>query len=290
MKVDNAIILAAGTSSRFAPLSYEKPKGLFVVKGEVLIERQIRQLQESGISDIYVVTGYKADQFEYLKERFGVHLLFNPDYNIRNNHSSIWVVKEHLKNSFVCSSDNYFVQNPFSSEVDEPYYAAVYVQGMTNEWCLTVDDSNYITSVQIGGRDSWIMLGHTFWDEKFSQEFLSILQKEYENPSTANQLWEHIYINNLSSLKMKIRKYNLGFIFEFDTLDELRTFDKSYIVDSKSNILKEIAGILDVEEYQIIDAKPITGFDNLSLGFTFSCKGNTYSYIYNSKELILKAE
>ena len=40
-KVDNAIILAAGLSSRFAPISYEKPKGLLRVRGEVLIERQI---------------------------------------------------------------------------------------------------------------------------------------------------------------------------------------------------------------------------------------------------------
>ena len=45
----NAIIMAAGMSSRFAPLSYERPKGLLKVKGEVLIERQIRQLQEAGV-------------------------------------------------------------------------------------------------------------------------------------------------------------------------------------------------------------------------------------------------
>ena len=57
----NAIIMAAGTSSRFAPLSYEKPKGLLQVKGEILIERQIRQLQEAGISDIIVVVGYMAE-------------------------------------------------------------------------------------------------------------------------------------------------------------------------------------------------------------------------------------
>ena len=38
MKVDNAIIMAAGTSSRFAPLSYERPKALIEVKGEILIE------------------------------------------------------------------------------------------------------------------------------------------------------------------------------------------------------------------------------------------------------------
>lgn len=45
IKVKNAVIMAAGTSSRFAPLSYEKPKALIRVKGEVLIERQIMQLR-----------------------------------------------------------------------------------------------------------------------------------------------------------------------------------------------------------------------------------------------------
>ena len=55
----NAIIIAAGTSSRFVPLSFEKPKGLIEVKGEVLIERQLRQLNEAGIDDITIVVGYK---------------------------------------------------------------------------------------------------------------------------------------------------------------------------------------------------------------------------------------
>jgi len=40
-RVRNAVIMAAGLSSRFAPISYEKPKGILVVRGEVLIERQI---------------------------------------------------------------------------------------------------------------------------------------------------------------------------------------------------------------------------------------------------------
>lgn len=51
-KVDNAIIMAAGTSSRFAPLSYELPKALITVKGEVLIERQIKKLQMAGIKKL----------------------------------------------------------------------------------------------------------------------------------------------------------------------------------------------------------------------------------------------
>lgn len=47
MKVDNAIIMAAGTSSRFAPLSFERPKALIEVRGEILIERQIRPTSRS---------------------------------------------------------------------------------------------------------------------------------------------------------------------------------------------------------------------------------------------------
>ena len=56
-RVQNAIIMAAGMSTRFAPLSYESPKGLLVVKGERLIERQIGQLREAGIDKITVIVG-----------------------------------------------------------------------------------------------------------------------------------------------------------------------------------------------------------------------------------------
>lgn len=47
--IRNAIILAAGKSTRFAPFTYERPKGLFRVKGEYLIERQINQLIDAGV-------------------------------------------------------------------------------------------------------------------------------------------------------------------------------------------------------------------------------------------------
>ena len=69
-QVDNAVIMAAGLSSRFAPLSYERPKALITVKGEVLIERQIRQLREAGIREIILVAGYKKEQFCYLREKY----------------------------------------------------------------------------------------------------------------------------------------------------------------------------------------------------------------------------
>ena len=62
----NAIIMAAGKSDRFAPFSYEKPKGLFIVREEVLIERQIEQLLEANVNEIYVVVGYMKEKFFFI--------------------------------------------------------------------------------------------------------------------------------------------------------------------------------------------------------------------------------
>ena len=84
-KVDNAIIMAAGFSARCMPLSSVMPKGLFQVRGEVLIEREIRQLQEAGIEDIIIVVGYMHEKFEYLRDKYGVKLLLNKDFDKYNN-------------------------------------------------------------------------------------------------------------------------------------------------------------------------------------------------------------
>lgn len=283
MKVDNAIIMAAGTASRFAPLSYEKPKALIEVRGEVLIERQIRQLREAGIEEVVVVTGYKAEQFEYLKDKYGVVLINNPYYLTRNNNSSIYAAREYIKNSYICSSDNYFITNPFESDVDESYYAAVYIEGETGEWCISEDDG-WIKNVKVGGQDSWVMLGHVFWSESFSRSFLHILEDEYEWPETADKLWETIYIEHINELPMKIRKYPADFIFEFDTLDELREFDTSYITNTRSEILKKVAGELGVEEKEIRSVKAFKDKDNAAAGFSFET-GKKYKYYYKTETM-----
>ena len=281
-QVDNAVIMAAGTASRFAPLSHERPKALIEVKGEVLIERQIRQLREAGISRIIVVVGYMKEQFRYLEEKFGVILVENNDYLTRNNNASIYAVKDYLRNTYICSSDNYFAQNPFEAEVDDSYYAALYAQGQTQEWCMTEDARGYIDSVRVGGSNAWYMLGHTFWNEAFSRTFLEILLEEYDLPQTADKLWESIYMEHLDRLKMKIRKYEDDVIFEFDTLDELRVFDTSYVDDTRSTILKQISRQLNCLERDIVNVTAFKTSDNAAAGMRFTVGGQTYQYTYQT--------
>lgn len=284
-KVDNAVIMAAGTASRFAPLSYERPKALIEVKGEVLIERQIRQLQEAGIREIIVVVGYMKEHFQYLEEKFGVILVENDSYLTRNNNGSIYAAKDYIKNTYICSSDNYFNENPFEKEVEEAYYAAVYAQGHTQEWCMEEDEAGYISSVTIGGENAWFMLGHVFWSEDFSKRFLAILEEIYDLPETVDMLWEKIFMGHLDTLKMKIRKYPESFIFEFDTLDELRVFDTSYVEDTRSLILKKIAKVLGCRERDIVEVHSYKDQTNAAAGIQFQVKEKNYKYSYTTQDI-----
>lgn len=118
-KVDNAIIMAAGFSARCMPLSNAMPKGLFQVRGEILIEREIRQLKEAGVEDIIVVVGFMREKFEYLREKFGVTLLFNEDYDKYNNMSSLYVAQNYMGNSYILCSDNYYEDNVFHKELSQ---------------------------------------------------------------------------------------------------------------------------------------------------------------------------
>ena len=283
--VKNAVIMAAGTSSRFAPISYEKPKALITVKGEVLIERQICQLREAGIQEIIVVVGYKKEQFYYLEKKYDIKIIENEDYLVRNNNGSIYAVRNLLNNTYICSADNYFSINPFEMEVDESYYSAVFSKGDTTEWCLEEDEKGYINKIQIGGHDSWFMLGHTFWSWKFSEKFCRILEAEYDLPDVKNLLWEGIYCNHLDELKMKIRKYEYEFIYEFDTLDELRDFDIAYINNSNSNILKFVSEQLRGYESDITNIFSLNKENNEASGFNFLFKGSKYQFTYENKEI-----
>ena len=276
-KVDNAIIMAAGLSSRFAPLSYEKPKGVLTVRGEVLIERQIRQLREAGITDITVVVGYMKEAFFYLEDKFGVTIRVNAEYSVRNNNSTLMLVREKLGNTYVCSSDDYFTENVFEPYVFEAYYPGVFFAGETNEYLLDTARDGRITGVTIGGRDKYGMLGHVYFDRAFSETFVRILVDEYDRPETAGKLWEDIYRAHLDELRMVMRPYKPGVIFEFDALSDLKEFDHDFIENVDSAILDNICRVLDCSRGDVEGIVPIKeGLTNLS--FRFVVRGESYVY------------
>lgn len=59
-----ALILAAGLGTRLAPITNDRPKSLVPVNGKPILFKQIENLHENGITDITIISGYKAEILE----------------------------------------------------------------------------------------------------------------------------------------------------------------------------------------------------------------------------------
>ena len=276
-KVKNAIILAAGFASRCAPLSYEKPKGLFVVKGEVLIERQIKQLQESGIDHIYVVVGYKKEQFYYLERKYGVKIIINTEYAQKNNLSSVYAAKEYFGNSYICYSDNYLNINGYERYTYQSYFAAMYSREYTDEYVIKFDKNGLINQYYQGDTNCWYQMGEMYFNYETANRFLDLLEKEYQYPSISDMKIDDFYIRHLSKIDIYIKQYPSNAFLEFDTVAEIKKFDDKFIQNMGENILSIICKNLNCSDEDICNIQQIKrGLTNTI--FSFECKGKKYIY------------
>lgn len=278
-RVKTAVILAAGASTRFAPLSFEKPKALFTVRGEVLIERLIRQLREAGIKSIRVVVGHMKEQFYYLEEQFGVQIIENPAYLERNNHASLKLALDHLgESTYVCSSDQYYPQNLFNRYEFASYCTAVYFPAAQGEEAIKIGARGRITGFSNAPQaHSWCLLGPTFLDATTVKQLYPLLENASDRSDMREKLWEQIMGEHLDELSIYARKREMGDIYEFDYLDDLCAFDTDFLENVDSSILDNICATLSCERSDITHVEPLKeGLTNLSV--LFDCKGERYVY------------
>lgn len=109
----NVIILAAGYGLRMVPINQNKPKALLTVDEKPLIERQIEQLHQVGITDITIVVGFMKEAFDYLTDKYNVKLVYNKDYAIKNNLYSLACVSAKISDTYIVPCDLYCLTNPF---------------------------------------------------------------------------------------------------------------------------------------------------------------------------------
>ena len=246
------------------------------VKGEVLIERQIRQLREKGIDEIIIVVGHMKEQFEYLVDKYGVILVPTDDYTVKNNHASVCAARDYLKNTIITSSDLYFSENIFQTYAYDAYYCTIFMPGKTAERGIETDDDDRIIKTMYGDKcyDIWVTLGYAYFSKRFSENFLKIMEKEFELPETANKFWADIQDEHLEELYMYAKRVDSNIIHEFGSLEELREFDTKYLYDSGSVIMRKLCKLLAVHENGIIGIESLRKI-KASL-FKFRCKGDTY--------------
>ncbi len=287
-RVDAALVLASGFGSRFVPLTYETPKGLLEVFGERMIERQIRQLQEVGITDITIMVGYLKEKFDYLIDKYQVKLLYNPEYVTKNTLATMYHAASVLrgKNCYILSSDNWMRENMYHRYEADSWYAASFMKGETREWAMETARNGAIKEVHVGGCDQWCMYGPVYFTREFSEKFLPMIERYYRMPGTESFYWEDVLIRNLKQLPpIYINRQPEDEIYEFENLEELRQFDEKYVNHSGSEAMQLVSKVFGIPESFIVHIKCLkAGMTNKSWYFSVldtpeapeTCRGQAY--------------
>ena len=91
-----ALILAAGLGTRLAPITNDRPKSLVCVNGTPILVKQIENLHANGVTDITVISGYRADVLEQAVHSIypEIRIIESVDYATTNNMYSAYLGRE----------------------------------------------------------------------------------------------------------------------------------------------------------------------------------------------------
>lgn len=230
-KVKQAIIMAAGMGTRLQPLTHKTPKPLIRVNGIRIIDTIIEGLKFHGIQNIYIVVGYKKEQFEPLALEYPeVKLIENPAYKTYNNISSLYVAREHLEDTIIIDGDQVIVNpNILSPEFERSGYNAAWTDTATTEWIMTVENGLVTNCNRNGGNNGWQLYGISRWSTADGQKLRKHLEIEFEQNHQQNIYWDDVVMFlHLNEYQLGIWEMKKDDIFEIDSLEELATHDSEY--------------------------------------------------------------
>ena len=268
-KPKRAIILAAGYGMRMVPINLETPKGLLEVRGEVLIERIIKQLHQVDIKEIYIVVGFLKEKFEYLIDEYGVNLVVNEDYDKKNNLHSLNLLSDKIKNSYIIPSDIWTDKNLFNKH--ELYSWYMVSNKMCDESDVRVNRNLNLIRTNNGEGNAMIGVSYLTGDEA------TIVEKKL-NYYDKNKLYDYSFWE--ATLYDKDRMIIPARIIEENQAIELNTYEQLRELDINSNNLKSeaidiIKNVFNVDDSEIRNITVLKkGLTNKS--FLFSCKENEY--------------
>ena len=150
-------------AKRLRPLTDTKPKCLLEVGGRTLLERTVRAMQQAGITEFVVVTGYRGEMIrQFLISHFsqasipngsplGFTFIHNADYEHNNNIYSLWLSMEVVRGRDFLLMDSDILCDPAAvvriAQQTEPALALNRHECGEEEIKIIVDADNRITEI-----------------------------------------------------------------------------------------------------------------------------------------------
>ena len=186
------VILAAGMAKRLRPLTDTKPKCLLEVGNRTLLERTVRAMQQAGIKEFVVVTGYRGNMIRSFLENLvnlenlekpSFTFLHNTDYEHNNNIYSLWMAGEVVRGKDFLLMDSDILCDPAAvmaiAQQQEPALALNRHACGEEEIKVIVDADNHITEINktCNPKDA---IGESVGIERFTSAYSTALYQELD--------------------------------------------------------------------------------------------------------------
>lgn len=233
-----ALILAAGFGSRLAPITDVCPKSLVPVNGKPILMKQIENLHTNGITDITIVSGYKADYLEQTVHEVypDINIIESVDYATTNNMYSAYIARDAMcgEGFLMMNADVFFDASVITKllEFEAPNAIVTDIGTYLEESMKVVEKEGHLVQISkaITPDDA---LGASIDVYKFSAEGANAFFAkcaEYIEEKKELKKWSEVALNDiLTQVEFKACPLD-GRWYEIDNHEDLRTAEELFAI------------------------------------------------------------
>jgi len=152
-QVRTALLLAAGTGSRLAPLTDKTPKCLIPVDEASILERLVDALRFYNFKRLVIVVGHQADSIRNFlgtrAEGIDITYITSPVYKTTNNIYSLWLARKEIDEPFLLiESDLVFDPEMLKDMLQPDRIAVSKLQPWMNGTTVTINSQQTVKAFQ----------------------------------------------------------------------------------------------------------------------------------------------
>ena len=230
----NCLILAAGFGSRLKELTKDKPKAMIEIKGEMLLDTQIKAALAIGVENVYIVSGYKFNLIdEHVRKKYDHRVKIIHNFQFANSNSAFsWLLAAPYifnKPYLHLNCDVLFTKDTLVRMVQEFKKENNSIIACRNDLTLNnameqiiVDDKNILKACinKFNKKLSGKAFGMCIFTPKENKKHFKILAAEISNGNFQENFFKAIRLNCLNS-KYKAIWFDKKNIHEFNDQDDL---------------------------------------------------------------------